>query len=81
MVSKGKPDPEPYSLTISKLRLNPEDCIVIEDSDNGILSAKRAGAKVIAVTHSFGREKLKEADYIVDSLLEVKQLLEKGIIN
>lgn len=80
MVSKGKPDPEPYSLTISRLGLKPEDCFVIEDSDNGVISAKRAGAKVIAVTHSFPKEKLKEADYIVDSLLEVKELLEKGII-
>lgn len=80
IVSKGKPDPEPYALAISRLGLNPEECIVIEDSDNGVISAKNAGAKVIAVTHSFGKEKLKKADYIVDSLLEVKDLLEKGII-
>ena len=79
IVAKGKPDPEPYALAMGKLGLNPEECIVIEDSDNGILSAKRAGAKVIAVTHSMERQKLEKADYIVDSLEEARHLLEKQL--
>ncbi len=77
MVTKGKPHPEPYLLTMHKLGVQPADCIVIEDADNGVTSAKKAGATVIAVTHSLPKEALAHADYVVDSLQEVGECVER----
>lgn len=42
-VSKGKPEPDIYSLTMHCLNVEPEDVYVFEDSDTGELSARRAG--------------------------------------
>ncbi len=42
-VSEAKPSPDIFLLTASKLGINPSDCLVIEDSANGILAANRAG--------------------------------------
>ena len=75
----GKPHPEPYSLTISKLGVKPQDAIVIEDSDNGVISAKAAGCTVVAIMTSFPRGILasKRADYVVDSFDEIMILMDK----
>lgn len=48
-VQRGKPDPQPYQLAMEKLAIAPENCLVFEDSDNGIYSAVAAGANCIAV--------------------------------
>ena len=49
MVSRGKPDPQVYLITAEKLGVQPADCIVFEDSVPGILSATKAGMRVIGV--------------------------------
>lgn len=48
-VLNGKPDPEIYNLAISKLGLKPEECLVVEDNENGIKSAIASGAHVLKV--------------------------------
>lgn len=48
-VSKGKPDPEIYNLAIQKLGLRPDECVIVEDNDNGIKAAKASGAHVLKV--------------------------------
>jgi sugar-phosphatase len=48
-VRRGKPDPEPYQKGAALLRLNPADCVVIEDAASGTRAAKTAGARVLAV--------------------------------
>lgn len=48
-VQHGKPDPEAYLLTARKLELAPRQCIVFEDSEVGVLAAKRAGMTCVAV--------------------------------
>lgn len=69
VVSKKKPDPEIYNLALQKRGLKPEECIVIEDSRNGILAAKAAGMHVAATTNIYTeREDLSEADIVVTSL-------------
>jgi len=47
--SKHKPDPGPYLEACRRLGLNPESCIAFEDSEVGVLSARRAGISVVGV--------------------------------
>lgn len=72
-IQRGKPDPEPYLLTAERLGLSPAECVVIEDSINGVLSGKAAGCVVIALTTTFPREDLVKAgaDFVVDSFSEL----------
>ena len=70
--SKSKPAPEPFLLAASKLGLNPDDCVVIEDGVHGVAAARAGGMKCIGVAacDRFGRN-LSEADLVVDSLDEI----------
>lgn len=47
--TRGKPDPAVYLTTARKLGIEPERCVAIEDSPNGLLSAKAAGMRCIVV--------------------------------
>ncbi len=66
-IAHGKPHPEPYQLTAGRLGLPTCDCLVIEDSINGVLSGKAAGCRVIAITTTFPERELLEAgaDHII----------------
>jgi HAD superfamily hydrolase (TIGR01509 family) len=70
-ISKSKPDPEIFLKTALKLGLKPEECVVIEDSIKGIEAGNRARMKTIAVTNTFKKEELRDADLIVNSLEEI----------
>lgn len=48
-VKEGKPSPDIYLYACEQLGAAPEDCIAVEDSPNGVLSAYRAGCKVVMV--------------------------------
>lgn len=48
-VAEGKPSPDIYLYACEQLGLAPEDCLAVEDSPNGVLSAYRAGCKVVMV--------------------------------
>jgi beta-phosphoglucomutase len=48
-VTKAKPDPEMYTVTIQRLGLQPRQCLVVEDNQNGIKAAEAAGAHVMVV--------------------------------
>ena len=45
----GKPNPEPFLLAAEKLGVAPDDCLVFEDADAGIRSARSAGMDVVQV--------------------------------
>lgn len=66
MIVKSKPDPEIYLYCCEKLGLKPENCIAIEDSQNGLISAKKAGMKAIALTDRHFGFDLSSADKIMD---------------
>jgi HAD superfamily hydrolase (TIGR01509 family) len=71
VVSKKKPDPEIYLLALKKTGLQPEECIVVEDSRNGVLAAKAAGMHVVATTNVYTeKEDLSQADIVVTCLGE-----------
>jgi HAD superfamily hydrolase (TIGR01509 family) len=79
VVKKKKPDPEIYLLALEKLNLDPKQCIVIEDSKNGVLAAKQAGIHVVATPSTYTMEEdLSLADLIVTNLGDSEG--EKGIL-
>ena len=49
MVKSGKPEPDIYLKASEELGLSPSECIALEDSPNGIISAHRAGCKPIMI--------------------------------
>ena len=49
MVKEGKPSPDIYIYACEQLGLQPEKCLAVEDSPNGITSAYHAGCRVIMV--------------------------------
>lgn len=59
-IIKGKPDAEIFELCLKKLDLRSKDCIVIEDSPDGVLSARQAGIKVVGITTSQTEEEMKK---------------------
>jgi beta-phosphoglucomutase len=48
-VSEPKPSPEMYERIISHFNLHPEECLIIEDNENGIKAARSSGANVLIV--------------------------------
>jgi len=78
-VRRSKPDPESYALAFARLSERhsplltvPGRSIAVEDTPAGIRSAKGAGLRVLAVTNSYGAAELAEADWITDSLENVR---------
>jgi HAD superfamily hydrolase (TIGR01509 family) len=53
IVSRKKPDPEIYELALEKLALPPGECLVIEDSRNGLLAAIGAGLPCMITTSTY----------------------------
>jgi HAD superfamily hydrolase (TIGR01509 family) len=79
MVKKKKPDPEIYHLALQKTGLAPRECLVVEDSANGICAAKSAGIPVLATSNPYTeREDLSAADMVVTSLGDFEG--DKGIL-
>lgn len=73
----GKPHPAVYIGASKKLGVEAGSCVAFEDSPNGILSAKSAGMRCIAVP-SVGVERDKamgKADLVIDSLLDFDEKL------
>lgn len=69
-VRNGKPHPEPYLTALGRLGagLDPAATLVFEDSMPGIVAARAAGMKVVAVTNSYPAAKLGAAHRVVESL-------------
>jgi HAD superfamily hydrolase (TIGR01509 family) len=79
-VERGKPEPDVFLKALGALNnrggngkpIGAADCVVIEDSKEGIRGARRAGMKVLAVTNSHPAELLNEASAVVRSLEDVE---------
>lgn len=70
-VTRGKPDPQVFSLGCERLGLPPNRCAVIEDAPAGITAACAAGTKAVGVCTHHGAEKLGHADLIVEKLADL----------
>ena len=72
-----KPHPEPYLIAMNRLNLKPNECIIIEDSIQGVKAGKAAGSHVIALEGSLEKKFLKNADSIISSFHDLKKILNK----
>ncbi len=81
MVEKTKPEPEIFLKAAKLLDLNPEECLVIEDSTNGLRAAKSAGCKAIGYLYEGkNHQDLSLADIVFDKFGNDKiPMLEKFI--
>jgi beta-phosphoglucomutase-like phosphatase (HAD superfamily) len=68
----SKPQPDVFLYAARQLGSDPAQCIVIEDSPNGIQAALAAGMFTIALTTTFGPGQLQGADLIVNSFAEIQ---------
>ena len=68
-VARVKPDPELFLLVAARMGVAPADCVVLEDSGKGIVAARAAGMRCIAVPNVHTRDHdFSQADRVVDSL-------------
>ena len=73
----GKPHPEVYLVTAAKLGVDPTLCLAIEDSFFGVISARAARMKVVAMPdpHEFNQPRFGAADIRIRSLTEINDSL------
>ncbi len=73
-VERGKPAPDVYVEAARRLGVDPNRAVAVEDSHNGIRSAKAAGMRVVAIPNPHfppDEEALAQADVVLDSLAEL----------
>jgi HAD superfamily hydrolase (TIGR01509 family) len=73
-VPRGKPAPDVYLEAARRLSARPDRCAAVEDSENGILSARAAGMRVIAIPNPQyppAEKALAEADLVLVSIAEL----------
>jgi HAD superfamily hydrolase (TIGR01509 family) len=80
-VQRGKPDPQVFQLAAERLRLPAASCAVIEDAVHGIEAANRAGMTSIALTGTVDRDRLADADLVIESLRDLNSQLIKALIH
>jgi beta-phosphoglucomutase-like phosphatase (HAD superfamily) len=72
-LKKGKPAPDVYLEILNRLKVSPEESIVLEDSKDGIIAGAAAGSNVIAVPakeYPVPEDVLKSAKRVIGSLFE-----------
>lgn len=75
-LQNGKPHPEVFLKCAENLKVSPENCLVIEDSVNGVKAGKAAGMTVIAVPDAEHKDddRFSIADYKLNQLTDVIKL-------
>ena len=80
-VPRGKPAPDVYLEAARRLGVAPRACAAVEDSHNGILSARAAGMRTIAIPNRAfppGEEALAQADVVLDSIRDLTPAVAAG---
>ena len=71
LTGQSKPSPAIYLLTATRLDVPPDRCVAIEDSKNGVLSAKKANMFCVGFRNGFNHEQdLSQADMIIHHFAE-----------
>jgi len=71
-VQRSKPAPDIFLFASEKLGVKSENCVVIEDSHNGVLAAKKAGMKCVGINSDpAGTQDISMADLLINSFNEV----------
>ncbi len=78
-LERCKPDPAIYFHTARLLSIVPADAVVVEDSPHGVEAAIRAGMRVAGLWDSVLQLDLSAATWQVDSLGQVRQIVEKEL--
>ncbi|NJL72908.1 MAG: HAD-IA family hydrolase [Candidatus Competibacteraceae bacterium] len=71
-VINGKPHPEGYLKAAKDLGIEPEDCIVLEDSPAGIRAGQAAGMRTIAISAHSGSHDISHSDFVIQDLTWLK---------
>lgn len=76
-VARGKPAPDGFLMAARRLAVEPERCLVVEDSRNGVLAGKAAGMTVAAIPcAATSHEDFSAADFVLPSLEALPKALE-----
>lgn len=77
MMERGKPDPDIYFKTMQAMNVSPKECIIIEDSYNGVRSAHASGATVVMIPDMMDPDKdiRSRCDYIVKKLDDILDII------
>lgn len=70
-VTHHKPDPEVYLKSAKNLNVQPENCVVFEDSFSGVTAAINAGMKVVGVLSSHTKEELPPCYAYIQNFTEI----------
>jgi len=78
-VAKGKPDPEIFLKCAEKLGLEPSECVVLEDSPNGVIAGRAAGMRVVMIPNLIQPDERVRAaaDQVLESLADLPEYMEK----
>nr|AKC92657.1 putative HAD superfamily phosphatase [Amycolatopsis sp. SANK 60206] len=71
-VASGKPDPGGYLLALRRLGIDATDAIAVEDSPAGIMAARAAGIRTVAVATTHRQEALSAADVVASHLGKIR---------
>ena len=72
-VINGKPHPDMFLLAAQRLSVDPSNCLVFEDAINGVIAAKSAGMKCVAVTNTHPESDLSIADLVINNFSQVTE--------
>ncbi|MBS3124387.1 HAD family phosphatase [Candidatus Woesearchaeota archaeon] len=73
--SRGKPFPDPYLKGLENLGITKEECVVIENAPLGVKSAKNAGIYCVGICSTVSKEKLREADLVIENISKLITLM------
>lgn len=78
-VKVGKPDPWVYNYTLKSLGLNSDECVILEDSINGITAGIKSGCRVIAVNSAWDDKSENNIIAYKDNLIGIDKIIENLI--
>jgi len=73
---RSKPEPEVYEIAAAEVGVDPADCVAVEDSENGVEAANRAGMESVGYrTEINAGMDLSQADHVAEGAEELRGLL------